>query len=94
MIKTIKNFIYSLLSEDGKLSTKRFVGIITTLFLCGCLFWSLMSKEHKEPPSILVECITALAIGALGISATQTIFKKKDNVDGSSEKTSDKETNS
>jgi hypothetical protein len=89
MIKTIKNFVYSLLSEDGKLSTKRFVGIITTLFLCGCLFWSLMSKDHKEPPTILVECITALAIGALGISATQTIFKKKDK-DGSSEKTNEK----
>jgi hypothetical protein len=48
-----------------------------------------MSKDHKEPPTILVECITALAIGALGISATQTIFKKKDK-DGSSEKTNEK----
>jgi len=87
MIKTIKNFIYSLLSEDGKISTKRFVGIITAVFLCASLIWSIASKEHKEPPAILVECITALAIGALGISATQTIFKKKDSQDGSSEKT-------
>ena len=81
MIKTIKNFIYSLLSEDGKVSTKIFVGIITTIFLCGALIYSLCSNTHKDPPTILVECLTALAIGSLGISATQTIFKKKDKED-------------
>lgn len=77
MIKTIKNFIYSLLSEDGKLSTKRFVGILTAVFLCGALIFSLYKKG--EPASILVECLTVISVGALGISATQTIFKKKDN---------------
>jgi|APGre2960657444_1045066.scaffolds.fasta_scaffold153352_2 general stress protein CsbA len=76
MIKTIKNFLYSLLSEDGKVSTKRFVGIITALFLCGALIYSFYSK--KEPSTILVECLTVISVGALGISATQTIFKKKD----------------
>jgi hypothetical protein len=87
MIKTIKNFFYSLLSEDGKLSTKRFVGIITTIFLCGALFYSISSKDHKEPPTILVECLTAVAIGSLGISATQTIFNNKNKKDGDNEKT-------
>jgi len=77
MIKTIKNFIYSLLSEDGKLSTKRFVGILTAVFLCGALIFSLYKKG--EPASILVECLTVISVGALGISATQSIFKKKDN---------------
>jgi hypothetical protein len=76
MIKTIKNFLYSLLSENGELSTKRFIGILTALFLCGALIYSLYSKG--EAASILVECLTAISIGALGISATQTIFKKKD----------------
>ena len=75
MIKTIKNFIYSLLSEDGVISSKRFVGIMVALFLCGALLYSLYSKG--EPSTILVECLTAISIGALGISATQTIFKKK-----------------
>jgi uncharacterized membrane protein len=76
MIKTIKNFLYSLLSEEGKISTKRFVGILTALFLCGALIYSLYSKG--EAASILVECLTIISVGALGISATQTIFKKKD----------------
>ena len=78
MIKAIKNFIYSLLSEDGAISSKRFVGVITTLFLCFSLLWCLLDKNHPEPPSILLECVTALAIGSLGISATQTIFKRKE----------------
>jgi hypothetical protein len=85
MIKTIKNFIYSLLSEDGKISTKRFVGILTAIFLCGALIYSLAKKG--EPSSILVECLTVISVGALGISATQSIFNKKDKKDGSSEKT-------
>ena len=74
----IKNFIWSLLAEDGKLSSKRFAGILSTLFLCITLLWNSFSEEHIAPSTILVECVTAVAIGALGISAVQTIFKKKD----------------
>jgi hypothetical protein len=80
----IKNFIWSLLAEDGKLSSKRFAGILSTLFLCITLLWNSFSEEHIAPSTILVECVTAVAIGSLGISAVQTIFKKKE--DGSSEK--------
>jgi len=77
-MKTIKNFIWSLLAEDGKLSSKRFAGIVATLFLCTTLLWNSFSEEHIAPSTILVECVTAVAIGSLGISAAQTIFKKKD----------------
>jgi hypothetical protein len=42
------------------------------------LFWNSFSEEHVAPSAILVECVTAVAIGALGISAAQTIFKKKE----------------
>lgn len=77
-MKSIKNFIWSLLAEDGKLSSKRFAGILSTLFLCITLLWNSFSEEHVAPSAILVECVTAVAIGSLGISAAQTIFKKKD----------------
>jgi hypothetical protein len=66
------------LAEDGKLSSKRFAGLIATLFLCITLLWNSFSEEHIAPSTILVECVTAVAIGALGISAAQTIFKKPD----------------
>lgn len=78
-MKAIKNFIWSLLAEDGAISSKRFAGVISTLFLCITLFWNSFSDEHTAPATILVECVTAVAIGALGISAAQTIFKKDDN---------------
>ena len=78
-MKGIKNFIWSLLAEDGKLSSKRFAGIMATTFLCVTLLWNSFSEEHIAPATILVECVTAVAIGSLGISAAQTIFKKDEN---------------
>ena len=78
-MKAIKNFIWSLLAEDGKLSSKRFAGLMATLFLCVTLLWNSFSEEHIAPSAILVECVTAVAIGSLGISAAQTIFKKKED---------------
>ena len=77
-MKPIKNFIWSLLAEDGAISSKRFAGIMATTFLCVTLFWNSFSDEHTAPATILVECVTAVAIGSLGISAAQTIFKKED----------------
>jgi hypothetical protein len=78
-MKGIKNFIWSLLAEDGQLSSKRFSGIMATTFLCVTLLWNSFSEEHIAPATILVECVTAVAIGSLGISAAQTIFKKDEN---------------
>ncbi len=77
-MKGIKNFIWSLLAEDGQLSSKRFAGIMATTFLCVTLLWNSFSEEHIAPATILVECVTAVAIGSLGISAAQTIFKKEE----------------
>jgi hypothetical protein len=75
-MKGIKNFIWSLFAEDGSISSKRFAGIMATTFLCITLLWNSFSEEHIAPSTILVECVTAVAIGSLGISAAQTIFKK------------------
>jgi len=77
-MKSIKNFVWSLFSEKGEISSKRFAGIMCTFFLCVTLLWNSFSEEHIAPSTILVECVTAVAIGALGISAVQTIFKKKE----------------
>lgn len=75
-MKAIKNFVWSLLSEDGAISSKRFAGVMATTFLCVTLFLNSFSDGHNAPANILVECVTAVAIGSLGISAAQTIFKK------------------
>ena len=79
MIKTIKNFLYSLLSRNGNISTKRCIGIIIGLFLRGALILILIKR--KELDSMLVDCLTVILVGVLAISITQNIFKKKDNND-------------
>lgn len=76
-MKSIKNFIWSILAEDGKLSSKRLAGLMATFFLCVTLIWNSFSEEHVAPSSILVECVTAVALGALGISAFQSVSIKK-----------------
>ena len=76
IMKAIKNFIWSLLSEDGAISSKRFAGIMATIFLCVTLLWNSFSEKHFEPAKILVECVTAIAFGCLGLTSAEKIFKK------------------
>lgn len=78
-MKAIKNFIWSLLAEDGKMSSKRFAGIVSTLFLCITLLANSFYSNEVKPADILVECVTIVAVGSLGISSVQTIFKKGNN---------------
>jgi hypothetical protein len=64
--------------ERGKFSSNRFVGILCAIALCVTMYHNSFSEEHVAPASILVECVTALAFGALGLGAANKIFKKKD----------------
>jgi hypothetical protein len=45
------------------------------------MYHNSFSEEHVAPSAILVECVTALAFGALGLGAANKIFKK-DNAEG------------
>jgi hypothetical protein len=49
--------------------------------LCVTMYHNSFSEEHVAPSAILVECVTALAFGALGLGAANKIFKK-DNAEG------------
>ncbi len=64
--------------ERGKFSSNRFVGILCAIALCVTMYHNSFSEEHVAPASILVECVTALAFGALGLGAANKIFKKTD----------------
>ena len=64
--------------ERGKFSSNRFVGILCAIALCVTMYHNSFSEEHVAPATILVECVTALAFGALGLVAANKIFKKKD----------------
>jgi hypothetical protein len=64
--------------EHDKFSANRFVGIVCAIALCATMYHNSFSEEHVAPAAILVECVTALAFGALGLGAANKIFKKKD----------------
>lgn len=67
--------------EHGKFSANRFVAILCSIALCATMYHNSFSEEHVAPAAILVECVTALAWGALGLGAANKIFKKK-NAEG------------
>lgn len=75
----IKNFLWSLFTEDGKISSKRFFGGMAATSLCITLLSSTLSGGKFTPSSILVEATAAFAGLSLGISAWQTVKTKKND---------------
>jgi len=62
--------------EKGNFSSKRFVGIITSLSICVALIANTFSHESIKPASELVNAAAALAFGALGLASVDKVFKK------------------
>jgi hypothetical protein len=77
-MKMIKNFIWSLFAEDGKISSKRFFGGMAATSLCVTLLANSFTHGDIKPSDVLVEATAAFAALSLGISAWQTIKTKKD----------------
>jgi hypothetical protein len=65
------------LSENGEASSKRFVGVLSAIFLCYTLYAN--HDAVNEPSEALVYSVAALSAAALGISAAEKIFKKDKN---------------
>lgn len=80
-MKKITGFIKSMLSnEKGAVSSKRVCGFLCTLMLCAVLFSNQFMSEHK-PSDTLVECITALAFGCLGLTSFDKFSNRKNSND-------------
>jgi hypothetical protein len=74
----MKNFMKSLLSDErGAVSSKRICGILCTVILCATLFANQFTPEHIKPSDVLVECVTALAFGCLGLSSLDKFTMNK-----------------
>jgi len=63
--------------EKGAISSKRIAGILCTVMLCATLFANQFTPEHIKPSDMLVECVTALAFGCLGLSTIDKFSLKK-----------------
>ena len=60
--------------EKGTPSSKRFVGIISGLSLCGALFINLFTEHPVD--HALINAVAALAFGALGLASIDKIWSK------------------
>jgi hypothetical protein len=76
-MKKLLSGIKSLLSDErGSISSKRFVGLISALFLCITLYQNSFSEEHIAPSTTLVQSVTALTVACLGLTSLDKIFGK------------------
>ena len=78
-MKKIISAIREIFSDDTKrLSSKRVVGVMCSIFLCITLFNNSFSEEHIAPSSILVEVVGAVIFGCLGLSSVDKFIKTKE----------------
>lgn len=63
--------------ENGNPSSKRVVGLLCGVTLCITLYANSFSHGDIKPSDILVEAVTALAFGCLGLSSIDKIWGKK-----------------
>jgi len=74
-MKNIKAWICGLFKDEkGTPSSKRFIGIVSGLTLCICLFINLFT-EHPVNET-LIEAVALLSFGCLGLSSVDKFTKK------------------
>jgi hypothetical protein len=79
-MNNIKTWLSGLFKDEkGTPSSKRFVGILCALTLCITMYSNSFTEAHFAPSESLVNAVTALAFGCLGLASIDKIFAKKDN---------------
>jgi hypothetical protein len=63
--------------ENGEFSSKRFIGIIAGLTLCATMILNSVNDTQVGPSDTLVNAVTMLSFGCLGLASVDKIFKKK-----------------
>lgn len=72
--------------EKGTPSSKRFVGIVCALTLCGTMYVNSYSHGDIKPADSLVNAVALLAFGCLGLSSFDKFTAmKKDVADSTKE---------
>lgn len=75
-IKSFINWVACLFKDErGSASSKRFIGIISGLSLCGALFINLYTEHPVDP--FLINAVAALAFGSLGLASIDKIWAKR-----------------
>jgi hypothetical protein len=63
--------------EKGNPSSKRFVGILCGITLCVTLYVNQYTHGDIKPSDKLVDAVSLLAFGCLGLASLDKIFSKK-----------------
>lgn len=73
----MKKFTISLFKDErGKISSKRFIGIISGLTLCLTLFVNSFYGLEVKPADSLVNAVAMLSFGCLGLASVDKIWGK------------------
>ena len=79
-MKKLFNKLSEIISdENNRLSSKRLVGLMASIFLCVTLYQNSFSEEHIAPSTPLVESVAALSFGCLGLASLDKYTKRKLN---------------
>jgi hypothetical protein len=79
-MKKIINWITGVFKDEtGTPSSKRFVGVLCGLSLCISLYVNTYSHGDIKPSDALVNAVTMLAFGCLGLASVDKIWGKKQN---------------
>ena len=77
-MKKIINWITGVFKDEtGTPSSKRFVGVLCGLSLCISLYVNTYSHGDIKPSDALVNAVTMLAFGCLGLASVDKIWGKK-----------------
>lgn len=77
MKKLLSKIAEIISDENNRLSSKRIVGVMCSIFLCMSLYKSSCCEAQTQPSSALVETIGAVTIGCLGLSSLDKFTKRK-----------------
>lgn len=79
-MKKIINWITGVFKDEtGTPSSKRFVGVLCGLSLCISLYVNTYTHGDIKPSDALVNAVTMLAFGCLGLASVDKIWGKKQN---------------
>jgi len=78
-MKAIKNFFNSLLSEDGDISSKRFIALTGFFFLLITMLVNSFTDVNKAPAASLVNSVELITLVCIGGSVADKFRDKKIN---------------
>lgn len=73
------DFIKSMLSSKGDVSSKRIISIFLVLNLVVTMYIAVYNNEEKVAPEFMFDGLCLLAGGGIGLNVLEKIFNKKRN---------------